>query len=198
LQGRHGNYSLTKIKADVFIEHAYGDISLDGAGQAEIFGRHSNLVVRNIENGVKLANAFQNIFIENIKGDVRLESRSGKIEIRHANARSMVIENSFADIAIAECAVETLNILLKNGNLVMLGTAIADRLNIESRQANMTLGLGVLSDPTFSIKANHGRIYNHSSVDLDIFQERDESFANRSGQKPEIIINSQYGDIQIK
>lgn len=198
LQGKHGNYSLKKIKANVVIEHAYGDIFLDGAGQAEIFGRHSKLVVRNVENGVKLASTFQSIVIENIKGDVQLANRSGEIEIRHVNAKSMVIENSFADIAIADCAGENLNILLKNGNLDFMGANIADRLNIESRQANITLGLGVITDPTFSIKTNHGRIYNHSSVNLDIFQERDESFANRSGQKPEIIINNNYGDIHIK
>ena len=30
------------------------------------------------------------------------------------------------------------------------------------------------------------------------FRENDESFANRSGQKPEIIINNIYGDIYLK
>jgi hypothetical protein len=198
LLGRHGNYSLKKIKANVYIEHAFGAISLDGAGQAEIYGRHSKLVVRNIETGVKLSNAFQGIFIENIKGDVQLESRSGKIEINHVNARNIVLENSFADIAIADCVAETLNIVLKNGNLNFQGIKIADRLNVESRQGNIDLVLGNLTDPTFNIKTIRGRIYNHSTIGLDIFQEKDESFANRSGQKPEIIINSNYGDINLK
>jgi len=58
--------------------------------------------------------------------------------------------------------------------------------------------LGVLSDPTFRIKTKHGRIYNKLPVPLEIFQENDESFANCSGQKPEIIINNIYGDIYLK
>jgi hypothetical protein len=33
---------------------------------------------------------------------------------------------------------------------------------------------------------------------MEIFAERDEQFANREGQKPEIIINNQYGDIHLK
>ncbi|MBN2400644.1 hypothetical protein EH223_09630 [candidate division KSB1 bacterium] len=198
VKGRHGNYRLKKIKSGVTIEHAYGDIILDGAGQAEIFGRHSKVVVRNIENGLNLSNAFQTVFIENIKGRVYLTSRSSKMDVRHVQAKSMVIENSFADIAITDCAGETLNVLLKNGNLDFIGEKIADRINIESQQANLNLFLGGLTDPTFNIKTIHGRIYNHSSIALDIFQEKDENFANRSGQKPEIIINNNYGDIYLK
>lgn len=198
LNGRHGNYTLKNIKTTVFIEHAYGEISLTGAGQAEIFGRHSKLVVRQIENGVRLASAFQSIFIENTAGDVRLEGRSSRIEIRQANAGSMVVENSFADIVIADCSVEKLNIKLKNGNLDLADTRLSDRLNVESRQADVRLVLGLLPDPTFNIKTVHGRIYDQSSYGLDIFQDKNESFANRSGQKPEIIINNNYGDIHIK
>ena len=198
VKGRHGNYTLKNIKTTVFIEHAYGEISLTGAGQAEIYGRHSKLAVRHIENGLRLASAFQSIFLENIAGDVRLEGRSSRIEIHQANARSMVIENSFADIVIADCSAEKLNINLKNGNLDLADTRFTDRLNVESRQATIRLALGVLPNPTFSIKTVHGRIYDQSSHGLEIFQERNESFANRGGQKPEIIINNNYGDIHIK
>jgi len=198
LKGRHGNYTLKKIKSNVYIEHAYGDISLDGAEQAEIFGRHSKIVVRNIKNGIKLTNAFESIVLENIIGDIHLSSRSSKIEIRHVNAKNMVIENSFADIAIADYSGETLNVLLKNGNFDFQSKTIAARLNIESRYAKINLALGVLTDPIFNIKTIHGRIYNNSPIALDIFGENDENFANRSGQKPEIIINNIYGDIYLK
>jgi DUF4097 and DUF4098 domain-containing protein YvlB len=198
LKGSHGDYTLKKIKSNVFIEHAYGDITLDDAEQAEIFGRHSKITARNIKNGIKLINAFQSIVLENIIGDVRLSSRSSKIEIRHVNAKNMVIENSFADIAIADYSGETLNVLLKNGNLDLQSKTITAKLNIESRYAKINLDLGVLTDPTFNIKTKHGRIYNSLPFALDIFQENDESFANRSGQKPEIVINNIYGDIYLK
>jgi DUF4097 and DUF4098 domain-containing protein YvlB len=198
LKGRHGDYSLKKIKSSVYIEHAYGDITLDDAEQAEILGHHSKIVVRNIKNGLTLTDAFQSIFLENINGDVSLASRSSSIEIRHVNAKIMVVENSFADISIADYAGETLNVLLKNGNLDFQGKTITARLNIEARNAKIKLALGVLADPSFNIKTNHGRIYNNSPIVLDIFQEKDDSFANRIGQKPEIFINNIYGDIYLK
>jgi DUF4097 and DUF4098 domain-containing protein YvlB len=198
LKGRHGDYTLKKIKGNVVIEHAFGSIMLDGAEQAEIFGRHSAITARNIKNGVKLTDAFESIVLENIAGEVNLSSRSSKIEIRHVSAKSMVIENSFADIAVEDYSGETLNIILKNGNLDFQGGTIGDRLNIESSYAKINLALGVLADPAFNIKTIHGRIYNNSPVGLEIFQEKDESFANRSGQKPEIVINNIYGDIYLK
>jgi hypothetical protein len=110
----------------------------------------------------------------------------------------MVIENSFADIAIVDYSGKALNVLLKNGNLDFQSKTFSDRLNVESRHAKINLDLGVLTDPTFNIKTQHGRIYNNSPIALDIFGENDESFANRSGQKPEIIINNIYGDIYLK
>lgn len=198
LKGRHGDYLLKKIKSNVFIEHAYGDITLDDAEQVEIFGRHSKIVVRNIKNGINLTNSFQSISLENSNGDLNLSSRSSKVEIRNVKSKSMVIENSFADIGIADCSGEILNVLLKNGNLDFRGTIIADRLNIESQHAKINLDLGVLADPNFNIKTKHGRIYSNSLIVLDIFQENDESYANRIGQKPEIVINNIYGDIYLK
>jgi DUF4097 and DUF4098 domain-containing protein YvlB len=197
IKGRHGDYSLKKIKNNAYIEHAYGDMTLDGAEQAEIFGRHSKIQVRNIKNGIKLTNTFESIFVENIVGDVHLSSRSSQIEIRHVNAKTMVIENSFADIVVADCSGETLNVLLKNGNLDFRSKAIVDRLNVESQHAKINLFLGALADPTFNLKTKHGRIYSRLPVDLEIFQENDISFANRIGQKPEITINNIYGDIYL-
>jgi len=197
MQGKHGNIYLKNITNAVFIEHAFGDVTLDGAGQAEILGRHSKIVARHIENGVKITSTFQDIFIESINGDIQLSNRSGRVEICRVDAKNIIIENSFADIAVADCAGENVNILLKNGNLNFRDSRISNRMNIESQQANITLSMGVLTDPTFTIKTVRGRIFNHSAVGLEIFQEREECFANRSGQKPEIIINNHYGDIYL-
>ena len=197
MKGKHGNISLKNITNDVFVEHAFGDVTLDGAGQAEIHGRHSKIVARHIKNSVKITSTFQGIFVESIHGDIQLSSRSGRVEMRSVDAKNIIIENSFADIAVVDCSGENVNILLKNGNLNFQDSRISDRMNIESQQANIHLSLGVLADPLFTIKTVRGRIFNHSSTALEIYQEKDEYFANRNGQKPEIIINNHYGDIYI-
>jgi len=196
--GRHADCELKKISGNVWIEHSYGRITLDGAEQVEMFGRHSQITVRNIKNGLKLSNAFDGIVLENIHGDINLSSRSSQIEMRQVVAKNMVIENSFANTAIEGYSGEILNARIKNGNFILQASTITERLNIESRYAKIDLILGTWKDPIFNIKTTHGRIYNQSSFAMDIFQEKDESFANRSGQKPEVVINNIYGDIYVK
>lgn len=198
LKGRHGDYELKKIKNNVFIEHAYGEILLDDAQQAEIYGRHSRITARHIRNGITLTDTYENIVLENIVGDINLSSRSSKIEIRRAVAKNMVIDNSFADIMVEGCSGESLNVILKNGNFDFRNNPGIGRLNIEARHAKINLILGALADPLFNLKTIHGRISNDSPMALEIFAEKDESFANRNGQKPEIIVNNIYGDIYLK
>ncbi|MCG2812186.1 MAG: hypothetical protein L6428_12150 [Candidatus Aminicenantes bacterium] len=198
LQGRHGDYSLKRIKNNAFIEHAYGKLVLDDAAKVEIKARHSNVIARNIRNGITVTNKYENIFIENIAGDIHIASRLSKIDLLHVLGQNVVIENSFADINISDYSGENLDILLKNGNLNLQVKNAINRINIESKNAELILGFGLLIDPTFNIKTKHGQIYDHLSLDLEKYEEKADRFANRSGEKPEILINNTYGDIHLK
>ncbi|MCJ7523840.1 MAG: hypothetical protein MUP71_01295 [Candidatus Aminicenantes bacterium] len=197
LQGKHGDYSLKKIKNSVFIEHAYGKLVLDDAAKVEIKARYSNVIARNIRNGITVANKYENIFIENIAGDIHVSSRLSKIDLLHVSGKNVVIENSFADINISDYSGENLDILLRNGNLNLQVKNAINRINIESKNAELILGFGLLIDPTFNIKTKHGRIYDHLSLDLEKYEENADRFANRIGEKPEILINNTYGDIHL-
>jgi hypothetical protein len=198
LQGKHGDYSLNKIKNNVFVEHAYGKLVLNNAAKVEIEARHSNVIARNIKDGITLTNKYENIFLENISGNIHVSSRLSKIDLLHVSGQNVVIENSFADINISDYSGENLDILLKNGNLNLQVKNAANRINIESENAEIFLGFGLLTDPTFNIKTKQGRIYDHLSLDLEKYEENADSFANRAGQKPEILINNTYGDIHLK
>ena len=198
LQGRHGNYSLKRIKNNAFIEHAYGKLVLDDAAKVEIKARYSNVIARNIRNGMTVVNKYENIFIENIAGDIHISSRLSKIDLLHVSGQNVVIENSFADINISDYSGENLNILLRNGKLNLQVKNALNRINIESQNADLTLGFGLLIDPTFNIKTKHGQIYDHLSLDLEKYEENADRFANRDGEKPEILINNTYGDIHLK
>jgi len=197
LHGKHGNYSLKKIKNRVFAEHAYGKLILDDAAEAEISARYSQVIVRNIKNGIVVTNKYENIFLENISGNIHVSSRLSKIDLLHVSGRDVVIENSFADVNISDYSGENLDILLNNGNLDLQVKNAVNRINIESKNAQLILGFGLLANPTFNIKAKHGRIFDQLSLELDEYEANAESFANRNGEKPEIVINSTYGDIHL-
>ena len=198
LQGRHGDCTLKKIKNNALIEHAYGKLVLDDVDKVEIRARHTNVIARNIRSGIKLSNSYENTFVENVAGDIHIESRSGRIDLLHVAGQNVVIENSFADINISDYSGENLDILLENGKLDLQVKNAANRINIESKNAELVLAFGLLADPTFNIKTRHGRIYDHLSLDLEKYEENADRFANRVGEKPEILINNTYGDIHLK
>jgi hypothetical protein len=198
LQGRHGDCLLNKIKNNALIEHAYGKLVLDDVDKVEIRARHTNVIARNIRSGIKLFNNYENTFVENVAGDIHIESRSSRIDLQHVSGQNVVIENSFADINILDYSGENLDILLENGKLDLQVKNAANRINIESKNAELVLAFGLLADPTFNIKTRHGQIYDHLSVDLEKYEENADRFANRVGEKPEILVNNTYGDIHLK
>jgi len=198
LAGRHGDCTLKNLEKDVFVEYAFGKLVLDGAGKVEISARHCDISARNIRGGAVISNKYANILVEGISGDVRLVGRSSRIDLRRATGGDVVIENAYADARILDFSGATLDVLMKNGNLELDVKNVADRINIRSEHAELNLVFGVLADPTFNIRTRHGRITVESPLELESFEEKEERFANRTGQKPEIFINNTYGDIHIK
>jgi hypothetical protein len=197
-KGEHSDCTIRNVKKDAYIDHAYGKLDLDGADKVEISGHHSEIVVKNIANGAMISDDYEDVLLENVGGEIRLKCRLSGISLHHVSGTNVVIENSLADTDISDFSGDNLDLLLKNGNLDLQAKSVSNRINIESQHAELDLDLGVLSDPTFNIKTKHGRIEVQSPLLLDTFEENAESFANRDGQKPEILIHNVYGDVRIK
>ncbi len=196
LDGRHGEFSARNVSGNAVVEMAYGRLSVDGAGKLQITARHGNITARNIRDGAIVSNKYEKTLLENVNGDIRVSSRSGRIDLRGATGNA-VIENSYADIAIAGFTGASLDVLLKNGNLSLSAASVSDRVNIKSRYADLDLTFASLIDPTFSIKAVHGRISSAPRLGLENFEEKEEMYANRAGQKPAILIHNTYGNVRV-
>jgi hypothetical protein len=198
LNGRHGEASIQGVKNDVVVEYAYGRLQVNGAGKLEITAQHSDISAKNIQRGAVVDNRFETTLLEDVSGDIRLSSRSGRIVLRRATAGKVVIENSFADVVLADFSATTLDVLLKNGNLDLSVKNVTERINVEAEHAELDLVFAALADPTFNIKTRNGRIEAQPLLGLENFEENEESFANRSGGRPEILIHDTYGTVRVK
>jgi Toastrack DUF4097 len=198
LNGRHGEASIRDVKNEAVVEYAYGRLRIDGAGKLEIQAQHSDIGAKNIQGGAVVANRFETTLLEDVSGDVRLSSRSGRIVLRRATAGNVVIENSFADIVLTDCSAASLDVLLKNGNLELNVKNVTERINVEAEHAELDLVFSALADPTFNIKTRQGRIEAQPILGLETFEENEESFANRVGGKPAITIHDTYGTVRVK
>lgn len=197
LNARHSDCSLKDVEKDAVVDILNGKLSLDGIGRLEVAARISRISGRDIRDGAVVSNKLESVRLENVAGDIRLSCRLSPIRLRAVSARNVVIENAYADIDLSEFSAEKLDILLKNGNLDLSTDRVTERINIESRYAELKLLLKNLVDPTFSIKARHGRIIAPASLGLDMFEEKSENFANRSGGTPEILVSSTYGNVHL-
>jgi hypothetical protein len=197
-QGKNGDCSVKNVKNDVFLEHSYGKLLVDGIGKLEISAHFSSIIAKNVKGGVIISDKYENISLENTSGDIRIASRLSRIDLRNISGRNVVIENSFADTSITDFSGENLDMLINNGNLDLQVKNVTNRINIESKNAELSLVFGLLTDPTFNIKTKQGHIYAESPLQLEKYEENAESFLNRAGMKPEILINNVYGDIHIK
>ena len=196
--GKNGDCSIKNIKNNVLLEHSYGKLLVDDVGKLEIRANYSNIVAKNVKNGAIITNKYENIFLENISGDIRVASRLSRMDLRNITGRNVVIENSFADTSMRDFSGENLDMLIKNGNLDLQVKNVTNRINIESQHAELALVFGALTDPTINIKTRQGHIYADSPLQLEKYEENAESFLNRSGMKPDILINNVYGDIHLK
>lgn len=198
LGARHGDCLLKNVAGNVFADYAFGKLTIDGAGKVEVSARHSEINVRNIRDGAVVSGKYGGMVVENTAGDLRLSGRSSRIDLRQAAGENVVIENSFADIEVLDFSGKNLDVLIKNGRLDLSVKNVAERINVQAQQAELSLALGALPDPTINIRARHGRIILDSPLELEEYEENEIRFANRAGQKPEILINSAYGDIHLR
>lgn len=198
LSGRHGEASIRGVKNDAVVEYAYGRLRIDGVGKLEIMAQHSDISVKNVQRGAVVANRFATTLVEDVSGDIRLSNRSGRIVLRRATAGNVVIENSFANVELADFSAANLDVLLNNGNLELNVKDVTERINVEAEHAELDLVFAALADPTFNIKTRHGRIDAQPLLGLEKFEENDESFANRVGGKPAILIHDTYGTVRVK
>ncbi|MBN2346267.1 MAG: DUF4097 family beta strand repeat protein [Candidatus Aminicenantes bacterium] len=197
-KGRHGLCSVKGIRQGVVIDHSYGKVELENIDKVELIANQGTIIARNISSGMKVSNRLGSTLLENVRGDTRVSSRLGKVIAHHAGGGNFVIENAFGDIEVSDFFGENLDLLLKSGNLDLRVGEATNRVNVESRYSQVHLAVDASADPAVNIKTRHGRIYGGAFQGLEEFQSGAESFANRDGHKPTILVNNTYGSVHLK
>lgn len=197
----HSRVFITGVKKETDIDHAaYSVITMEDSKKITVDGRHTKIKMENIEEGASVKNSHETIYMRNIKGNVQVKARHCKVVLKQAVSDDVVIKNSYGSVWCDEISAKNVDIMLNNGKLDIAFDRIEERINIRNRYSRIRLEYPGSLQPLFSIHVRQGSIVNRTPVEMAILKEGSGADVNASTMegKPEIIINTTYGDVFLK
>jgi hypothetical protein len=71
-------------------------------------------------------------------------------------------------------------------------------MNIKTEYADVELTYPNSVKPAFNIISNNGKIINQTAAELTVLEENQKRIVNIPGGKPQIIVDTLYGDVVLK
>jgi DUF4097 and DUF4098 domain-containing protein YvlB len=135
-----------------------------------------------------------------IKGNIHINANNCRINLDEVTSGDVVIKNAHKYVNIDKISAENLDILMSEGNLDIAFDQIKEKLNIKNRHSKVTLIYPSSVRPVYNIEARYGSITNRTAEELTVLKERGRELvtSNRLEGKPEITINTTYGDILLE
>ncbi len=198
IENSHGRMVLKSIRGRVFVRHSHGGVVIENAGEAEVMARHAQLEFQGIAAGLKVSNSFEGIRMVRVGGDIDVSGNYCTISAESCRAEAFVIKNKYSDIVLEDLSARRVDIWQKHGRTRVALAGLRELLSVDSRQADVEVVLPAAMNPTCRLKARFGSIDNGTRLPLEVFTESDERSVNYTGDKAQIVINNQYGNILLR
>jgi hypothetical protein len=157
--------------------------------------------VANLNNRFRFRGEFSNIGMENLRGQIDLDTRFGEI---HGNALDgqVAMDTRRTDISLAEIA-GSYNIRAKYGEIRIRSAAQGLlNLNIQAAKSDVFLFDQKLLEYGYALSAQHGQIYFPSDLKLEFLKDTETlkkvDFQPRREYYPNITISVSFGDVHLR
>jgi hypothetical protein len=197
----HSRVFITGVKKETDVDHAaYSVITMEDSQKITVDSRHTKIKMENINDGASVKNSHETIYMRNVKGDVQVKARHCKVVLKQAVSDNVVVKNSYGSVWCDEISAKNVDIMLNNGKLDIAFDRIEERINIRNRYSRIKLEYPQSLQPLFSIHVRQGSIVNRTPMEMAILKEGSGAGMNASTMegKPEIFINTTYGDVFLK
>ena len=188
------------IKKDTILTDArYSKLTIQSANNVSIDGKHSELSLKNITAGLYIRDSYENIYLENIEGNMLIKTSDCKIDLQKAVSDNVVIENAYDNIRLYGLTAKRVDIVQRKGKLELDFDRIDEALNIKSSYSKIYLTLPKELKALFNVEVYNGKISNQTKTDLVVVEERNRVSMNseEASGKPQIIITNSYGDVYL-
>ena len=195
------NVDINKVEDKVDIENAaYSTIVMEEGSEFSVDGRHTKIKLRNINNNIQIKNSHQSITMTKIKGNIHINANNCRINMDEITSGEVVIKNAHNYVNIDKISADNLDVLMSNGDLDVGFDQSKEKMNIKNRHSRITLIYPSSISPVFNIQALYGSVTNRTPGELSVLKERGRELvtSHRLQGKPEITINTTYGDVLLE
>lgn len=199
LKSSHATLYINEVEGETDITYAgYCDLEIEKSGQLNIDARHTRMKLVGITGGVAVTNSHAAMHMKDIAGDINIKARDCRIDLSHAVGDSLIIKDSYSYVDLEDVSAKSVDVRLDHGDLKLVFNNIEERLNIKTRHADVALKYPEALKPAFNITSYNGRIVNRTAADLNVLADREKRSLNTLEGKPQIIIDTGYGDVTLK
>ncbi|NBC09669.1 MAG: hypothetical protein GVY26_20950 [Bacteroidetes bacterium] len=157
--------------------------------------------VTNLNNRFRFRGEFSNIGMENLRGEIDLDTRFGEIQAKAVDGQ-VAMDTRRTDITLEQIA-GNYNIQTLYGKLRILSISegLLD-LNINAEKSEVFLFDSQLLEYGYSLTAQHGQIYFPSDLKLEFLKNTEEvkkvTFQPQREYYPNITISVSFGDMHLR
>jgi DUF4097 and DUF4098 domain-containing protein YvlB len=199
LNTSYSTISVAGVKNETGIESAaYSNLEVENSSKVGIKGRQTKIRLTNIKNGVNIENSHNSIYMKDISGDIKIETRDCRIDLEKILTDNLIIKNSHGNVVISEVSGTDLDIAVNNGDLDMKFIRVDGRINIKNKNSDISLNYPDSVNPFLNIDLEYGKIINKTPREYDIIVDQHRLSISKLEGSPGITIHSAYGDILLR
>ncbi len=200
MSSRRCQVNLSSIRGQIMITRAMlNRIKIDKAARVQINGSGNGISLANISELVQIRDEFEDILMENISGDISVESKRSRIQLRHVQAGTLHIKNSFRDTQLLQTEFESGVFDLHQSDLELDLTGIGDNLVVDGVHSDIDLSLPAGLNFSADFLTRMGRIVHEP--DSSFTENKARGSHSLIRQLPGVVkirILTSYGDIVLK
>lgn len=195
----HAKLFIEEVKEDVEITHAgYSRIEIEKAGPLNIDAVHTRIKIKDVNGNISIKNSHAPVYLEDVRGDVNIEARDCRLGLTDVVSDNMVVKNSYSYVDMENVSGKNLDVLLNNGELRVVFDRFDEKINIKTKGADVALNYPESLKPAFNITSFNGKIINRTNAQLTVEEKREKQTLNTIEGLPQIIIDTEYGDVLMK
>lgn len=196
---RRSQVRLSNIREQVLITQALlSDIVVDTAPKVQISGSGDSISLLRISESTRVQDEFEDIELQDVAGEIALESKRSSITLRKVTADSLYVKNSYRDTRLLETRFKTASFELHQSDLQLNLLGIGQELNVDGVHSDVSLSVPAELSFSAAFESKMGRIVHEPDASFSETQERGlHSLSRQIPGAVKVRINTSYGDITI-